>query len=160
MSCEGQKFTPQNEASFSTVLKNALGTLYHKCNAKTETVFWGTNKNLLYIQTKTSVLARNFSTLKRTNVPSFAFHKPLDLCECQQYHPHACHSIHSEGLVTVHEWNLKMSRWLWCSSPLKSQSTEEKHWNRSMFRLGKYQLGHGATTQSVGQKSFCPDSLC
>lgn len=47
--------------------------------------------------------------------------------------------IHSEGLATVLESNLKMPRCLWCSRPLKSQSTEEKHWGRSMVWLGKYQ---------------------
>lgn len=33
------------------------------------------------------MLARTFGALKRTNVPSSAFHKPLDRCECQQYYP-------------------------------------------------------------------------
>lgn len=46
-----------------------------------------TKGNLLYIQLRTSVLARNFGALKQTNVPSSAFHKPLDLGECQQYYP-------------------------------------------------------------------------
>lgn len=49
--------------------------------------FYRTKENLLYIQSRISVLARNFSALKQTNVPSSAFHKPLDLCECQQYYP-------------------------------------------------------------------------
>lgn len=53
---------------------------------KKKSLFQGTIDNLLYIQSKTSVLARNFGALKQTNVPSSAFHKPLDLCECQQYY--------------------------------------------------------------------------
>lgn len=71
-------YGPKTRLRTSIVPKRTL-SLHHVSVAKTGH-FWGTKENLLYIQTKTSVLARNFSAPKRTNVPASAFHKPLDLC--------------------------------------------------------------------------------
>lgn len=47
--------------------------------------------------------------------------------------------IRSAVLATSLESNLKMPRHLWCSLPLKSRNTEEKHRGRSMVWVGKYQ---------------------
>lgn len=99
--------------------------------------FWRNKRKTCFIfKPKPLCWQENFSGLKRTNVPSSAFHKPLDLCECQQYYPSTPVPDPFRG---PGHCSSQISKCLRCIPPLKCQSTEEKHRGRSMVWGGKYQ---------------------